>query len=90
MLGHLRNVALSLRAQRSSRHKNCRIGGLMFNSIYLKIQLQTVFYPGFSKRNTTSVPILGKRTLLADKSDNHVLYHIASQIWQLLQHGMGS
>ena len=31
--------------------------------------------------------ILGKRILLADKSaDNHVLYHIASQIWQLLQH----
>ena len=55
-------------------------------------QLQTVFYPGFSKRNTTSVqaPVLGKRILLADKSDNHVLYHIASQIWQLLQHGMGS
>ena len=65
----------------------------MFDSIIiLEIQLQTVFYPGFSKRNTTSVqaPILGKRILLADKSDNHVLYHIASQIWQLLQHGMGS
>ena len=32
ILGHLRNVALLLRAQRSSRHKNCRIGGLMFNN----------------------------------------------------------
>ena len=31
ILGHLRNVALLLRAQRSSRHKNCRIGGLMFD-----------------------------------------------------------
>ena len=27
--------------------------------------------------------------LIADKCDNHVLYCIASQIWQLLQHGMG-
>ena len=36
MLGHLRNVALLLRVQRSSRHKNCRIGGLMFDNIYLK------------------------------------------------------
>ena len=93
MLGHLQNVALLLRVQRSSRHKNCRIGGLMFDNNYiLEIQLQTVFYLGFSKRNTTSVqaPILGKRILLADKSDNHVLYHVASQIWQLLQHGMGS
>ena len=66
----------------------------MFDSIILEIQLQTVFYQGFSKRNTctTSVQasILGKRVLLADKSDNHILHHIASQIWQLLQHGMGS
>ena len=31
MLGHLRNVALLLRAQRTSRHKNYRIGGLMFD-----------------------------------------------------------
>ena len=27
-----RNVAALLRAQRSSRHKNCRIGGLMFDN----------------------------------------------------------
>ena len=32
ILGHLRNVALLLLAQRSSRHKNCRIGGLMFDN----------------------------------------------------------
>ena len=34
------------------------------------------------KRNTTSVqtPILGKRILLADKSDDYVLYHIAIDI----------
>ena len=36
MVGHLRNVALLLLAQKSSRHKNFRIGGLMFDSIYLK------------------------------------------------------
>ena len=87
MVGHLRNVALLLHSQRSSRHKNFRIGGYI-----LETQLQTVFYLGFSKRSVTSVqaPILGKRILQADKSDNHVIYHIASQIWQLLQDGMGS
>ena len=37
MVGHLRNVALLLHAQRSGRHKNCRIGGLMFDNIYLKL-----------------------------------------------------
>ena len=31
MLGHLRN-ALLLCAQRSTRHKNCRIGGLRFDN----------------------------------------------------------
>ena len=67
---HLRNTALLLHTKRSSRHNNCRIGGLMFDSIYLKFNSKQVFYPGFSKRNTTSVqaPILGKRVLLADKS----------------------
>ena len=71
----------------SSRLKNCRIGRLMSHNQYSK--LQTVFYPGFSRRNITSVqaPILGKKILLADKSANHVLYRIVSQIWQLLQHG---
>ena len=34
MVGHLRNVALLLHTQRSGRHKNCRIGGLMFDNIY--------------------------------------------------------
>ena len=73
MVGHLRNIALLLHAQRSSRHKK---GGLMFDSI-LEIQLQAVFYLEFSKRNTTSVqaPILGKRILLTDKSDNHVSHN---------------
>ena len=92
MVGHLRNTALLLCMQRSNRHKNCKISGLMFDSrIILEIQLQTVFHPGYSKRSTASVqaPTLGKRTLLADK-DSHVLYHVTSQIWQLLQHGMGS
>ena len=38
----------------------------------LEIQFQTVFYPGYSKRNITSVqaPVLGKRNLLTGKSDN--------------------
>ena len=92
MIGHLRNTALLLCTQRSSRHKDCKISGLIFDSIIiLEIQLQTVFYLGYSKRSTASVqaPTLGKRILLADK-DNHVLYHVTSQIWQLLQHGMGS
>ena len=41
----------------------------------LEIQLQTVFYPGFSKRNITSVqtPILEKRILLANKSDKYIM-----------------
>ena len=40
----------------------------------LEIQLQTVFYPGYNKRNITSVqaPVLGKKNLLTDKSDNNV------------------
>ena len=82
MVGHLRNVALLLCAQRSSRHKNCRIGGLMFDSIII-LQLQTVFYPGY-KYCIFQAPTLGKKILLADKSDNHVLYDITSQVWQLL------
>ena len=55
-----------------------------------EIQFQTVFYPGFSKRNITSIqaPILSKKILLADKSDNHYCI-VASQILYLLQHGMG-
>ena len=32
MVGHLRNTALVLRAQRSSRDMNFRMGGLMFDS----------------------------------------------------------
>ena len=92
MLGHLRNIALLLCAQRSSRHNNCRIGGLMFDNQQLEIQLQTVFYRRLSKQSITSVqaPILGKKILLVDECDNHVLFHVASQIWQLLQHVMGS
>ena len=43
-----------------------------------------------AKYNITSVqaPILGKNILLVDKSANCVLYHIARQIWQMLQHGI--
>ena len=42
-----KNVSVLLRAQRSSRHKNCRMGGLIIN--VHEIRLQTVFYPGFSQ-----------------------------------------
>ena len=41
------NVVSLLHAQRSSRHKKCRIGGLMFDSHLLEIKLQTIFYLGY-------------------------------------------
>ena len=41
MLGHLQNVALLLRAQRSSRPKNYRIGGLMFDNTFNSKQSST-------------------------------------------------
>ena len=41
MVGHLRNVALVLRAQRSSRHMNFRMGGLMFDSKFNSKQSST-------------------------------------------------
>ena len=31
-----------------------------------------------------------KKNLLADRSDDHVVYRVTSQIWQMLQYGMGS
>ena len=73
MVGHLRNTALVLRPQRSSRHMNFRMGGLMFDSKFN------------SKQSSTAKEILhlfkhlssGKRILLADESDDYVLYHIA-------------
>jgi len=39
-----------------------------------EIQLQTVFYLGYSKWNITPLqaPVLRKKILLADKSDDHV------------------
>ena len=46
----------------------------------LEIQLQTVFFPGDSKQNITSVqaPVLGKKNTLADKSIAVIMYYIAS------------
>ena len=41
MVGHLRNTALVLRAQRSSRHMNFRMGGLMFDSKFNSKQSST-------------------------------------------------
>ena len=70
MLGHL-NVALLLRAQRSSIHKNCRIVWLMFDSIL----------PGIIKRNTTST-YPRKRVLLVEKSDNQAKFgNCCSMVW---------
>ena len=89
MVGYLRNVALLLHVQRSRRHKNCRIDGLVFDNIYLKFNSKQSSTWDLAKE-ILQVPILRKRILLADKSDNHVTYHITRQIWQLLQHGMGS
>ena len=51
----------------------------MFHNQRTWIQLQTVFYPGYSQRNIKSVqaPFLGKKNLLVDKSDNHVYYIVS-------------
>ena len=75
MVGHLRNIALVLRAQRSSRHMNFRMGGLMFDSKFNSKQSST---QDLAKEILHLFKhILGKRILLADKSDDYVLYHIA-------------
>ena len=49
----------------------------------LEIQLQTVFYPGFSKRNITSVQasVLEERILLADKSDKYIVLLATTAAW---------
>ena len=99
MVGHLRNVALLLRAQRSRRHKNYRIGGLMFDSIYLtpnsllpRDLAKEILH--LFKHLSSEIGFYQQTSLLimhyTDKSANHVLYHIPTQIWQLLQHSMGS
>ena len=41
MVGHLRNIALVLRAQRSSRHMKFRMVGLMFDSKFNSKQSST-------------------------------------------------
>ena len=41
MVGHLRNTALALCAQRSSRHMNFRMGGLMLDSKFNSKQSST-------------------------------------------------
>ena len=84
MLGHLRNVALLLRAQRSSRHKNFRISWLMFNNQHISSTWNSTLnslYPGFSKQNVCSSTYPRKEILLADKCDN---YLVTSKIRQLL------
>ena len=73
MVGHLRNTALMLRTQRSSRHMNFRMGGLMFDSKFNSKQSSTQDLA----KEILQTPILRKRILLADKSDDYVLYHIA-------------
>ena len=39
---------------------------------------------------SVQAPVLERKNLQVDKSDNTVLYRIASQIWKLLQYGIGS
>ena len=73
MVGHLRNTALVLCTQRSSRHMNFRMGGLMFDSKFNSKQSSTRDLA----KEILQTPILRKRILLADKSDDFVLYHIA-------------
>ena len=80
-----------MRAQRSSRHKNCTL--MVDNQHTWNSTPNSLlwFYLVFSKWNITSiqVPILRKKILLADKSENHYCI-VTSQISWLLQHGMGS
>ena len=49
MLRHLRNVALLLYVQRSSRYKNCWIGGQMLDNIYLKFNSKQSFTQDLTK-----------------------------------------
>ena len=62
----------------------------MFDSIHLKFNSKQSSTRNLGNPTSVQAPVLGKKILLADKCDNHVLYHIAGQIWQLVQHGMGS
>ena len=86
MVGHLRKTALVLCAQRSSRHINFRMGGLMFDSKFNSKQSSTqdlakeilhLFKHLQILHLFKHAPILGKRILLADKCDDCVLHHIA-------------
>ena len=89
MVEHLRNPALLLCAQRFSKHKNCRIGGLLSDSIYLKFNSKQSSTLDLAKEILHLFKHLSSEKrfyYIADKSDNHVLYHIASQVWQLLQY----
>ena len=81
MVEHLRSTALLLR---TLRHKNCRIGELLFDG--LNNSTPNSLLPWIQQKKYYICSILGKRILLADKSGNHVLYHITSQILQLVQH----
>ena len=87
MLGHLRNVALRFRMQRSSRHKNCRIGGLMFHNQYTNLTPNSTLH---GIQQTKYYICSSTYILLADKSANQVLYRVASQIRQPLEHGIDS
>ena len=60
----------------------------MFDNIYLKFNSKQS-----STRDLAKEILHLFKHLSSEKgfySDNHVLYHVASQIWQLLEHGMGS
>ena len=61
-LAHLSNVALLLHAQRSSRYKNCRNCGLMFNNQHIS---DVIFYPHILQQPQVSKNIPAHARLVA-------------------------
>ena len=74
MFRHLRNIALLLHVQRPSRHKNCRVGGLMCGNQHTEIQLQTVFYLGFSMCSSTYP---WKKNIFYQRTNLIIMHYIA-------------
>ena len=91
MLRHLRNGLLFC-TQRFSRRKNCRIDRLIFDDQYTRNLTSNNLLHRIQQNEMLHLfkhLFLEKNILLLDKSANHVIYCVASQIWQLLQRGMG-
>ena len=88
MVGHLGSVTLLLRMQWSRRHKNCRIGGLMFDSIYLT---PNSLFQDLAKEILYLFKYLSSEKGFYQQTDLIIMYCTTSLAnWQLLQHGMGS